>query len=85
LHSKACFFHDYKTEFKTENYFNISPILPTKKRLKIGSFKVEATGFRLGERFIKITFDNAIAQNVDEIYLFNVFTKYNVKRKAIDR
>ena len=37
--------------------------------LKIGTFKVDATGFRLGERFIKIILDNAIEQNVDEVYV----------------
>lgn len=30
---------------------------------------MEASGFRLGERFIKIIFDNAIARNLDEIYV----------------
>lgn len=37
--------------------------------MKVGTFKVEASGFRLGERFIKIIFDNAIARNLDEIYV----------------
>ena len=39
------------------------------RRLKVGTFKVESTGFRLGERFIKIIFDNALHRNVDEIYV----------------
>lgn len=58
-----------KTEEETENYSDISPILPAKRRLKIGTFKVESTGFRLGERFIKIIFDNAIERGLDEIYV----------------
>lgn len=58
-----------KPENKEENYSDISPCFPPKKRLKIGTFKVDATGFRLGERFIKIVFDNAIEQNVDEVYV----------------
>ena len=37
--------------------------------MKIGTFKVDATGFRLGERFIKIIFDNALERNVDEVYV----------------
>lgn len=37
--------------------------------MKIGTFKVESTGFRLGERFIKIIFDNAIERGLDEIYV----------------
>jgi hypothetical protein len=58
-----------KTEFAGENYSDIHPVFSPKKRLKVGTFKVDATGFRLGERFIKIIFDNAIEQNVDEIYV----------------
>lgn len=58
-----------KTENSDENYSDISPLFPPKKRLKIGTFKVDATGFRLGERFIKIILDNAIEQRVDEVYV----------------
>lgn len=58
-----------KTEFEDENYADIIPSFSPKKRLKIGTFKVEASGFRLGERFIKIIFDNAIERKVDEIYV----------------
>lgn len=58
-----------KIEGENENYNNIQPVFMPKKRLKVGTFKVVNTGFRLGERFIKIIFDNAIEQNVDEIYV----------------
>ncbi|MBE6679535.1 MAG: hypothetical protein E7598_03335 [Ruminococcaceae bacterium] len=58
-----------KTEDETENYSNITPVFMPKRRLKVGTFKVEASGFRLGERFVKIIFDNAIARNLDEIYV----------------
>ena len=58
-----------KVENTEENYSDISPCFQPKKRLKIGTFKVVATGFRLGERFIKIILDNAIEQNVDEVYV----------------
>ena len=58
-----------KTEDETEDYSDISPVFSKKRRLKVGTFKVEATGFRLGERFIKIIFDNAIERNLDEIYV----------------
>jgi hypothetical protein len=37
--------------------------------LKIGTFKVEMNGFKLGERFLKIIFDNALRQQVDEVYV----------------
>lgn len=58
-----------KTEDETENYSDIYPAFSPKKRLKVGTFKVESTGFRLGERFIKIIFDNAIERHLDEIYV----------------
>lgn len=58
-----------KVENENEQYIDISPQFTPKKRLKVGTFKVEATGFRLGERFLKIIFDNAIANKVDEIYV----------------
>lgn len=58
-----------KTEGTSENYSDIEPQFLPKRRLKVGTFKVESTGFRLGERFIKIIFDNALQRKVDEIYV----------------
>lgn len=58
-----------KTEIESENYSDILPQFQPKKRLKVGTFKVESTGFRLGERFIKTILDNALERNVDEIYV----------------
>lgn len=58
-----------KTESVDENYTDIAPVFRPMRRLKIGTFKVVATGFRLGERFIKIILDNAIERNVDEVYV----------------
>ena len=48
-----------KTEDVSENYSDIEPPFSPKRRLKVGTFKVESTGFRLVERFVKIIFDNA--------------------------
>lgn len=58
-----------KVEGPDENYGDIEPRLKPKKRLKIGTFKVELNGYKLGERFLKIIFDNALQQRVDEIYV----------------
>lgn len=58
-----------KIENESENYSDINPTLLPKKRLKIGTFKVNSTGLRLGERFLKIIFDNAKNNRVDEIYV----------------
>lgn len=56
-----------KVEGKDEDYSDINPPLARKRRLKIGSFKVSLNGFRLGERFLKIIFDNALRLRVDEL------------------
>lgn len=58
-----------KIEDENENYSDIEPILTPKRRLKVGTFKIERTGFRLGERFLKIIFENATKWDVDEVYV----------------
>jgi predicted nucleic acid-binding protein len=58
-----------KVENENENYSDINPIFSKKRHLKIGTFKVVSNGFRIGERFLKIVFDNARQYKVDEIYL----------------
>ncbi|MEN6599022.1 MAG: hypothetical protein ABFC21_01215 [Rectinema sp.] len=58
-----------KAEPPNENYKDISPMFSPKRRLKIGTFKVEFNGLKLGERFVKIVFDNAFKKGVDEIYV----------------
>jgi len=62
-----------KVEGEEENYSDIDPIFDKKKRLKIGTLKIISNGYKLGERFLKIIFDNALRNKVDEIYvtLFN--------------
>ncbi len=57
-----------KVEDETESYSDIVPVFKKKKRLKIGTFKVTSNGFKIGERFLKIIFDNAFQYSVDEIY-----------------
>lgn len=66
-----------KPEGCSESYHDISPVFRPKNRLKIGTFKVAQNGYKIGERFIKIIFDNAIRQRVDEIYV-------TIFRKTID-
>ncbi|MCI9031286.1 MAG: ASCH domain-containing protein [Clostridia bacterium] len=59
-----------KLELESEpDYLKITPILAPKRRLKVGTFKIESSGFRLGERFLKIIFDNARKNDVEEIYV----------------
>ena len=94
----VCYYNDeisaflyIKTENEDENYSNLVPAFTPKKRLKIGTFKVSLNGLRLGERFLKIVFDNALRQKVTEIYvtifdkrpgqiaLINLLTKFGFK------
>ena len=58
-----------KREDETEPYPDIDPTFKRKRRLKIGTMKVELNGYKIGERFLKIVFDNAIRQRVAEIYV----------------
>ena len=72
-----------KLEGKSEDYSDIKPPLPPKRRLKIGSFKVTLNGYRLGERFLKIAFDNALLLKVDEIYV-TIFNKRIEQHRLIN-
>ncbi|MCL1972388.1 MAG: hypothetical protein FWG57_05300 [Endomicrobia bacterium] len=72
-----------KLEDKHENYSDINPAFAHKKRLKVGTFKVVSNGVRLGERFMKIIFDNALRNKVDEIYV-TIFNKTNEQQRLIN-
>lgn len=72
-----------KIEGKDEDYSEITPKFSPKKRLKVGTFKVINNGFRLGERFMKIIFDNALKNHVDEIYV-TIFDKRNEQKRLIN-
>lgn len=61
-----------KNESKKVN--DIKPMLPKGKILKIGTFKINAHGTKLGERLLKKTFDHAVNESSDYIYV-TVFEK----------
>ena len=58
-----------KIEGQDEDYSDFQPRFKPAKRLKVGTFRIIRTGYRLGERFIKIIMDWATEENVDEIYV----------------
>ena len=64
---------------RDRDYLKVQPKLTPKRRLKVGTFKIERTGFRLGERFLKIIFDNAKKHGVEEIYV----TLFEHKRQEV--
>lgn len=70
-----------KGEGPSETYSDIDPPFEPKRRLKIGTLKVQLNGYRLGERFLKICFDNALRLKVDEIYV-TIFDK-RVEQKRL--
>ena len=71
-----------KVEGLREPYPDIVPTFAPNRRLKIGTFKVELNGFKLGERFLKIVFDNALVQRVDEIYV-TIFPRSILQQRLI--
>ncbi|QHS55371.1 hypothetical protein GWR56_07395 [Mucilaginibacter sp. 14171R-50] len=71
-----------KVEGADENYADITPSFSRRKRLKVGTLKVTANGFKIGERFLKIIFDNALVNKVDEIYV-TVFDKTTEHERLI--
>lgn len=72
-----------KPEKETEDYSDISPGFNKMKRLKISTFKVGLNGYRLGERFLKIVFDNAFRFKVSEIYV-TIYNKRPEQQKLIE-
>lgn len=62
---------------KEENHplDDVTPPRPARKRLKIGTFKIDAHGTKLGERLMKKIFDMAIEWQVEELYV-TVFPKH---------
>jgi hypothetical protein len=71
-----------KVEDEKEPYHDITPPLTPKKRLKIGTLKVTLNGYKLGERFLKIVFDNALRHKVAEIYV-TIFNKRIEQQRLI--
>jgi rRNA-processing protein FCF1 len=57
----------YKIE--DEDVLDMDPPLPKNKRVKICTMKVEHTGQKIGELFIKLSHDLAIKNRIEEIYL----------------
>ena len=64
-------------KIEEEELSDLTPALPAKKRLKVGTFKVDNDNRHTtrGERFMKKIMDMAIAEDVDEIYVTMFPTK----------
>src|SRR5690606_34110601 len=66
-----------------ESYSDITPVFKPKKRLKIGTLKVTSNGYKIGERFLKTVFDNALLFRVEEIYV-TIFNKRPEQEQLIE-
>lgn len=62
-------------KIENDQISDIIPNLEAKRRLKVGTFKIDAHGTKLGERFVKKIFDVAIHKEIDEIYV-TIFEKH---------
>lgn len=80
-------------KIEMEEIRDVVPVLPAKRRLKVGTFKILPRHTRRGERFIKKIMDTAMAENVDEVYvtifptielkyLIHLFGKFGFYHKA---
>lgn len=56
-------------KIENENVTDVTPQLPMRKHLKVGTFKFESRGTLRGERFIKKIFDHALECDADDIYV----------------
>lgn len=72
-----------KPETEAKDWVGIDPPFEAAKRLKIGTLKVVLNGRRLGERFLKIVFDNARISKVEEIYV-TIFERNDEQKRLIE-
>jgi hypothetical protein len=72
-----------KKEGPTEPYTDVTPPLLSRNHLKIGTLKVQSNGLKLGERLLKIVFDNGLRFSVDDIY-FTIFPKRDDQLRLIE-
>lgn len=70
---RLCGFLYLKPE--TEGLTDVQPERAPASRLKAGTLKVDAHGTRLGERFVRLILDQALAAAVEEVYV-TVFPKH---------
>lgn len=72
-----------KVEHYDEDYSNIHPSFMPAKRMKISSFKVDYTGQKIGERFIRIIISCALKEKVAEIYV-TIFNNSQQKKRLVN-
>lgn len=69
---------------ENEAITDVEPNLPYDRYLKLGTFKINAHGTKLGERFLKKAFDHAIANNIHKLYV-TVFSEHQGLIRLLER
>jgi RimJ/RimL family protein N-acetyltransferase len=59
-----------------DQILDVTPPLPNDRYLKIGTFKINAHGTKLGERFVKKAFDYAVEKGIKKLYV-TVFPEHS--------
>ncbi len=62
-------------KIEDEALSDMTPSYPQKKRVKMGTFKIEAHGTKLGERFLRIVLNFAMKNDIKDIYV-TIFDKH---------
>ena len=70
-----------KTE--DEEHLDITPSLPKKKRLKVGTLKIDAHGTNLGQYYISTILHEALYQKFEEVYI-TIFPKHERLIKLVE-
>ena len=78
-------------KIEAEPINDTNPTFPSKSRVKLGTFKINAHGTKLGERFVRLVFQFAMNNGLKEIYvtifdkhigLITLLTRYGFELKA---
>lgn len=56
-------------KIEENSVLDVSPIIIAERILKVGTFKIDAHGTKMGEQFIKVIMDYALNENVDLCYV----------------
>lgn len=56
-------------KIEENSVLDVNPIIEAKRILKVGTFKIDAHGTKMGEQFIKVIMDYAFNENVDLCYV----------------
>lgn len=71
-------------KIEDEELSDMTPSFPKMKRVKLGTFKIDAHGTKLGERFIRLVFQFAMQNKLKEIYV-TIFDKHSGLIKLLER